>query len=80
LTLHGLLELHESLLILLSVLFVRLDLKHLVLDLSDLIFEGFEFLGVTSGLSLDLADLATDLVLLLGLQKFLVIEILLFFV
>ena len=62
------------------MLFVRLDFKHLVLDLSDLIFEGFEFFGVTSGFSLDLTDLATDLVLLLGLQKFLVIEILLFFV
>ena len=58
------------------MLLVRFNLEHLVLNLSDLIFERFEFLSVTRGLGLDFPDLATNLVLLLTLQKFFISEVL----
>lgn len=58
------------------MLFVRFDLEHLVFNLGNLILERFKFLGVTRGLSLDLTDLATNLVLLLSLLNFLVIKVL----
>ncbi len=61
------------------MLLIRFDLKHFVLNLSDLIFERFEFFSVTCSFGLDFTDLATNLVLLLTFQKFFVIQVLGFF-